>query len=182
MRLLGAVPGSVLWLLDANEFAKANLRREAAARGIDPARLVFAAKLHIAEHQARYALADLFVDNLPINAHTTASEALWAGLPVVTCAGEVFVGRVAGSLLHACGLPELVTHTLADYEALAMRLATDPALLAGLRERLEQARLTAPLFDMERYARNLDSAFTYMVRLYERGSPPTAFAVAELVR
>ena len=180
MRLLGAVPGSVLWLLDANDFAKANLRREAAARGIDPARLIFAAKLRITEHQARYALADLFLDNLPINAHTTASEALWAGLPVVTCAGEVFVGRVAGSLLHACGLPELVTHTLADYEALAMRLATDPALLAGLRERLQRTRLTAPLFDIERYARGLDAAFTYMIRLYERGSPPTAFTVAEL--
>lgn len=180
MRLLGAVPGSVLWLLDANDFAKANLRREAAARGIDPARLVFAAKLRITEHQARYALADLFLDNLPINAHTTASEALWAGLPVVTCAGEVFVGRVAGSLLHACGLPELVTHTPADYEALAMRLATDPALLAGLRERLQRTRLTAPLFDIERYARSLDATFTHMVRLYERGSPAAAFAVAEL--
>ncbi len=180
MRLLGQVPGSALWLLDANEIAKANLRGEAAARGVDPDRLVFAPKIPIAEHQARYAFADLFLDNLPVNAHTTASEALWAGLPVVTCAGEVFVGRVAGSLLHACRMPELVTHSLADYEALALRLATDRTLLAGFGERLQRERLTAPLFDIERYTRNLEAAFAHMMRLHADGQPPQAFAVADL--
>jgi predicted O-linked N-acetylglucosamine transferase (SPINDLY family) len=180
MRLLRATPGSVLWLLDGGDIARANLRREAAARGIDPDRLVFAAKLHIAEHQARYHLADLFLDNLPVNAHTTASEALRAGVPVLTCAGEVFVGRVAGSLLRVCGLPELVTNSLAEYEALALRLAADRALLAGFRRRLAETKPTAPLFDTERYARNLETAFMHMVRLHERGSPPEAFAVSGL--
>jgi predicted O-linked N-acetylglucosamine transferase (SPINDLY family) len=180
MRLLGQMPGSVLWLLDDNEVATVNLRREATARGIDPERLVFAPKVPIAEHQARYAHADLFLDNLPVNGHTTASEALWAELPIVTCAGDVFVGRVAGSLLHACGLPELVTHSLDEYEALALRLAGDRALLANYRDRLERQRLTLPLFDTERYARNLEAAFTHMVHLHERGLPPEAFAVAAL--
>jgi predicted O-linked N-acetylglucosamine transferase (SPINDLY family) len=180
MRLLTRLPGSVIWLLDANPLAKANLRREAAARGIDPERLVFAPKLPGAEHLARYALADLFLDNLPVNAHTTASEALWCGLPVVTCAGDVFVGRVAGSLLRACGLPELVTHSLAEYEALALRLAGDPAMLADIRARLGRARDTAPLFDAGRYARHLEAAFTHMDRLRRDGRPPESFAVAEL--
>jgi protein O-GlcNAc transferase len=177
MRLLSKVPGGVLWLLDANPLARANLQSHAAARGVDPARLVFAPKLPTAEHLARYALADLFLDNLPVNAHTTASEALWCGLPVVTCAGEIFVGRVAGSLLRACGLPELVTHSLDEYEALALRLAADRPTLSALREKLVRDRLTAPLFDIERYARNLEVAFTRMMHLYRNGKPPEAFAV-----
>ena len=134
MRLLGDVPQSVLWLLDANPLAKENLRREASARGIDPGRIVFAPKLPMAEHLGRYACADLFLDNLPVNAHTTASEALWSGLPVVTCAGEIFVGRVAASLLKACGLPELVTHTSEDYEALALHLARHPEVIGAAKE------------------------------------------------
>jgi protein O-GlcNAc transferase len=180
MRLLSRVPGSTLWLLGANPLATANLLSQAAARGVDPARLVFAPKLPTAEHLARYALADLFLDNLPVNAHTTASEALWCGLPVITCAGEIFVGRVAGSLLHACGLSELVTRSLQDYEALALKLATDRPALRVLRGRLERDRLTAPLFDIERYARNLEAAFAQMQRLHRGGRPPEAFAVADL--
>jgi len=180
MRLLAAVEGSVLWLLDANPLAKANLRREAAERGIDPSRLVFAPKLPAEQHLARQRLADLFLDTLPVNAHTTASDALWAGLPVLTCAGEAFVGRVAGSLLQAIGLPELVTHTLQDYEALALRLATEPELLAGLRRRLQANRRSAPLFDAERYVANIEAAYAHMAARAASGQAPRAFAVADL--
>jgi protein O-GlcNAc transferase len=180
MRLLAGVPGSVLWLLDADALAKANLRREAVVRGVDPGRLVFAPKLRMQEHLARHGLADLFLDTLPVNAHTTASDALWAGLPVLTCAGPAFIGRVAGSLLQAVGLPELIVHTLADYEALALRLATDATMLRELRDRLDRNRLTAPLFDSERYARNIEAAYTHMVRLHAAGRPPEAFAVSDL--
>jgi protein O-GlcNAc transferase len=150
MRLLCAVPGSVLWLLGINASAKGNLAREAAARGVDPERLVFAPPLPVAKHLARHRLADLFLDTLPVNAHTTASDALWAGLPLLTCAGNTFVGRVAGSLLRAIGLGELVTTSLEEYEALALRLAQEPERLAGLRARLAQNRLTHPLFDTAR--------------------------------
>ncbi len=180
MRLLDRVPGSVLWLLDANAQAKDNLRREAAARGIAPERLVFAPKLPSGEHLARYALADLFLDNLPVNAHTTASEALWSGLPVVTCLGDVLVGRVCASLVRACGAPELVTGSLDEYAALALRLAQDPDLIAALRRRLTEARDTAPLFDTARYTRNLEAAFTHMIRLGQCGRSPEPFAISEL--
>ena len=180
MRLLGNVPDSVLWLLDASAPAKENLRREAKALGIAPERLIFAPKFPMADHLARYAHADLFLDNLPVNAHTTASEALWSGLPVVTCLGESFVGRVAGSLLAACGLPELVTESLEDYEALALRLARNHAEREAVRVRLIQARQSEPLFDSDRYARNLEAAFAQMMRLHEAGAPPQAFKVTEL--
>lgn len=180
MRLLSQTADSVLWLLDDNEIASSNLRREAAARGIAPERLVFAPKLPIAEHQARYAHADLFLDNLPVNAHTTASEALWAGVPVVTCVGDVMVGRVAGSLVRACGLPELATASLDDYEALALRLAADRPRLGSYRQQLETHRLSLPLFNTERYARNLEAAFAHMHDLHESGRSPEAFAVADL--
>ena len=132
MRLLLAAPGSVLWLLEANALVKDNLREEARQRGVDPDRLIFAPKLPSPEHLARHRLADLFLDTLPYNAHTTASDALWAGLPVLTCAGETFAGRVAGSLLHAVGLPELVTTSLEEYETLARKLSCgDPGSAAG---------------------------------------------------
>lgn len=180
MRLLGQVPSSVLWLLDANPVATANLRREAGARGIDPARLVFAPKRPMPEHQARYALADLFLDNMPVGAHTTASEALWAGLPVVTCMGESFAGRVAASLVHACGLAELATRSLGDYEALALRLAQSPTLLTEIRAKLAADRLALPLFDTARYAGHLEAAFAHMMTLHETGCAPEAFAVADL--
>jgi predicted O-linked N-acetylglucosamine transferase (SPINDLY family) len=123
MRLLTAVPGSVLWLLDANELVKDNLRGEAIKRGVDSGRLVFARRQSSPEHLARHRLADLFLDTLPYNAHTTASDALWAGPPVLTCAGDTFAGRVAGSLLQAVGLPELVTFSPSAHESIGLRLA-----------------------------------------------------------
>ena len=183
MRLLAAVPDSVLWLLDpwekyANALAKANLAREAAARGVLPERLIFAPRLPFyPDHLARHRLADLFLDTLPFNAHTTASDALWAGLPMLTCAGNTFVDRVAGSLLRAVGLGELVTTSPEEYEALALRLARDVELLTGLRERLAQNRLTYPLFDTKRSARNLEVAYSRMWDTWSTGRPPAAFSV-----
>lgn len=177
MRLLRAVPGSILWLLQESAGAERNLRREAQARGVDPARLVFAGRLPLAEHLARHRLADLFLDTLPYNAHTTASDALWAGLPVVTCQGTAFAARVASSLLKAVGLPELVTHGLADYEALALRLATDATLRGELRARLAANRLTHPLFDAGRFCRHIEAAYATMWETWQRGEAPRSFAV-----
>ena len=155
MRLLHAVEGSVFWLVRDNASAEQNLRKEAQQRGIDPSRLIFADRLPLEQHLARHLLADLFLDTLPYNAHTTASVALWAGLPVVTRLGEAFAGRVAASLLNAIGLPELVTHSIEDYEALALQLARDPKLLEGYRNRLATNRLTHPLFDTDRFRRHI---------------------------
>lgn len=180
MRLLEQTPKSVLWLYEANDLCKGNLSREAALRGIDPARLVFAPKLPMEDHLARHRLADLFLDTLPYNAHTTASDALWAGLPVITCAGDTFASRVAGSLLHAIGLPELVTHTLADYENLALHLARNPAELSAVRDKLARNRLTTPLFDTDRYTRNIEAAYMHMAKLRADGQQPQAFVVADL--
>src|SRR4029077_18348764 len=136
MRILHQTNGSVLWLLESNAIAASNLRNEAAARGIDTGRLVFAPFMPLPDHLARLRLADLFLDTFPCNAHTTASDALWAGVPVLTCAGDTFVSRVAGSLLQAIGLSDLVTRSLAEYEALALELGRDPGTLAALRARL----------------------------------------------
>ena len=177
MRLLHAVEGSVLWLLRDNESAERNLRKEAQARGIDPARLVFASRLLLEDHLARHRLADLFLDTLPCNAHTTASDALWAGLPVLTREGAAFAGRVAASLLNAIGLPELVTQSIEDYEALALRLAKDPSLLEGYRNRLATNRLTHPLFDTDRFRRHIEAAYTTMWETWQRGEQPRSFAV-----
>ena len=127
----------MLWLITGNAKAAANLRLEAEKRGVAPERLIFAPKASVADHLARHRLADLCLDTLPYNAHTTASDALWAGLPVLTCLGETFAGRVAASLLKAIGLDALITRTLAEYEALALRLARDPAYLATLKDTLE---------------------------------------------
>ncbi|MEA2905693.1 MAG: protein O-GlcNAc transferase [Alphaproteobacteria bacterium] len=178
MRLLKQVPGSVLWLLRENDAAERNLHREAQARGVDPARLVFAPRLTLGEHLARHRLADLFLDTLPYNAHTTASDALWAGLPVVTCQGEAFAARVAASLLRAVGLPELVTRNAADYEALALRLAADAAALGEFRARLAANRTTRPLFDCDRFRRHIEAAYATMWETRQRGDPPRSFAVA----
>jgi protein O-GlcNAc transferase len=158
MRLLQRVPGSVLWLLETGAAAKDNLRREAAAAGVGPERLVFARQLGVREHVARNAAADLFLDTFPYGAHTTANDALLAGLPVLTCAGETMVSRIAGSQLHAIGLPELVTANFAEYEALALSLATQPKRLREIRRRLAVNRHTHPLFDMARYARDFEDA------------------------
>jgi len=162
MRLLRAVPDSVLWLLQDNEEAALNLRREAQTRGMTAARLIFASRVSPEEHLARHRLADLFLDTLPYNAHTGASDALWVGVPPVTLKGESFHGRVAASILCAIGLPELVAETLTDYESLALALATDGPRLAALREKLEANRNTAPLFDTARFTRNLEAAYEKM--------------------
>ena len=158
MRLLAAVPGSWLWLLDVPDETKRNLRREARRARVADERLLFAPRAAPAAHLARIAAADLVVDTFPYGAHTTANDALLVGVPVVTCTGETLVSRIAGSQLHAAGLPELVTANFADYEALALRLAQHPAELAALRARLAANRLTAPLFDMARFTRDFEDA------------------------
>jgi protein O-GlcNAc transferase len=164
MRLLAAVAGSVLWLLDTGAEAKANLRREAQRAGVDPGRLIFAPIVAVGEHVARHAAADLFVDTYPYGAHTTANDALLAGLPVLTRVGETMVSRIAGAQLQAIGLPELITGTLPEYEALGLELAREPPLLARYRARLAANRHTHPLFDMSRYARDFEEA---MERIWE---------------
>lgn len=162
MRLLAAVPGSVLWLKHPGEGAAANLRREAGVRGVDPRLLVFAPDVAFDAHLARHACADLFLDTLPYNAHASAVDALGAGLPVLTAMGASFAGRVGASLLHGAGLPELATPDLAAYETLALDLARDPARLAALRERLVQRRETAPLFDADRFRTEMEAAYVRM--------------------
>jgi predicted O-linked N-acetylglucosamine transferase (SPINDLY family) len=161
MRLLGKVGNGVLWLLDGPHAS--NLRKEAGARGIDPGRLIFAPMLPPDRHLARHRLADLFLDTLPYNAHTSCSDALWAGVPVITCYGKSFPGRVAASLLKAIGLPELVTRRLEDYEALAQELALNPSLLKATREKLARNRLTTPLYDSDRFRRNIEAAYEAML-------------------
>jgi len=177
MQLLRQVEGSVLWLLGTSEAGTRNLRNEASARGVDPSRLVFAPKTEMSKHLARHRLADLFLDNLPVNAHTAASDALWVGLPVLTCMGETFVGRVAASLLSAVGLPELVTRSLDEYEAVALKLATDPGLIASLRKKLAGNRETSPLFDTDRTRRHIERAYVTMWDIAQRGESPRSFAV-----
>ncbi len=174
--ILSAVPGSVLWLLGDDTIA-ANLRREAAARGIDPARLVFAGRMLPADHLARHRLADLFLDTLPYNAHTTASDALWAGLPVLTMMGESFAGRVAASLLHAIGLPELIAGSEDAYRTLAIDLATHPDRLAQIKRRLADNRLATPLFDCGRFTHHLEAAYQTMWQRWRDGQPPAPITV-----
>ena len=181
-RLLQQVEGSVLWLFDAYPNVKDNLAREAETRGIDPARLVFAPRVATPDHMARQKLADLFLDTLPYNAHTTASEALWVGLPVLTLPGTTFAGRVATSLLYAIGLPELVTESLADYEERALHLAIHAADLAELKGKLAQNRATHPLFDAPRFARHIESAYRRMWDLWAAGAAPQAFGVPAMPR
>ncbi|MBK6007916.1 tetratricopeptide repeat protein [Ramlibacter ginsenosidimutans] len=177
LRLLRGVPGSVLWLLANNPAMERRLREQAGAAGIAPERLVFAPKLPLGEHLARHACADLFLDTLPVNAHTTASDALRAGVPMVTCMGHTFAGRVAASLLLALGLPELVTDSLGDYEALALKLALQPQALAEVRAKLARNRATSSLFDTARTCRRIEAAYRIMWERHLRGEPPAAFAV-----
>ncbi len=165
MRLLGKIPGSVLWLLETRPAAKANLRRAAEARMTGGSeRLIFAPCVPHTEHLARFAVADLFLDTLPYNAHTLTSDALWGGCPVLTSAGETFASRVAGSILHAAGLPELVTSNLKEYEAAALRLAADRAELKMMRARIQKSKTEAPLFDTPRFARAIETAFEWMMQ------------------
>jgi predicted O-linked N-acetylglucosamine transferase (SPINDLY family) len=177
MRLLKVVEGSVLWLLDGPAEAGNNLKAEAEKRGVESARLIFAPRTAPADHLARQANADLFLDSLPYNAHTTTTDALWAGLPILTCAGASMSARVAASLLAAAGLPELITGSLEDYENLALALARDAKRLAGIREKLAGNRATFPLFDTARYTRDLESAYRIMWERAQRGERPESFAV-----
>ena len=179
MRLLSGVEGSVLWLLQDNAAAAANLRGEAKARGVSPERLVFAQRTDPAAHLARQSLADLFLDTLPYNAHTTTSDALWAGLPVLTVLGSTFAGRVAASLLHAAGLSEMVTRSLAEYEALGLKLARDRSGLGALKAKLRQNRDSCALFDTARMTRSLEAAYTTMWERTQRGLPPATFMPGE---
>jgi protein O-GlcNAc transferase len=177
MRLLRSVEHGVLWLFARHEIVKDNLRREAALRAIDPTRLVFMEELPHDEYLARHALADLFLDTAPYNAHATGSNALWTGLPLLTCQGNTLAGRVGTSLLHAVALPELVTNSLEDYEALARKLATDRELLQSIRRKLEENRGTCPLFDTDRFRRHLETAYSMMWEFHLRGESPRSFAV-----
>lgn len=178
MTLLNEVPGSVLWLSGSNESAERRLRAAAQARGIAPERLVFAGRVARNEdHLARHRLADLYLDTLPINAHSTANDALWAGLPVLTCRGGTFGSRVAASLLTAVGLSDLITDNLADYTALALKLARDPDLLSSLRGTLAANRNRSPLFDTARFTRHIEAAYLTMWQRAQRGEPPSPFSV-----
>jgi protein O-GlcNAc transferase len=174
--ILRAVPGSVLWLYSATERSSANLKREARSRGVDPSRLHFAPFVSRDDHLARLRCADLFLDTFPCNAHTTASDALWVGLPLLTCIGETFASRVAASLLRAVDLPELVTPSLDEYEKLAVALASDRPQLARLRTRLESSRASARLFDARRCARELEALYERMVGRWRMGLPPAHLA------
>jgi len=172
MRILAAVPGSVLMLYAENPWMREHLRREAAARGVAPERLVFGERLPLADHLARYRALDLFLDTSPYNAGTTASDALRAGLPVLSCSGRSFAGRIGESLLQALGLPQLVCRSPADYEAMAVALATDPARLAALRRQLQDRAADAALFDPATFARTLEAAFEAMHARRQAGLPP----------
>ncbi len=177
MNLLRQVPGSVLWLMSRNEVSQRNLRQSAQDQGVDPNRLVFAARVPLVEdHLARYRQADMFLDTHPYNAHTTAADALMAGLPVVTYMGQAFPARVAGSLLHTVGLPELITDSLQAYEALALKLATQPALLADIKARLAANRQQSALFDTEGFCRHLEAIYTSMWRDTQLGGVQDALS------
>lgn len=172
MRILAKVEGSVLWLLESNITAYNNLRKEAAKYNVSPDRLIFAKKLPLPDHLARHCLADLFLDTLPYNAHTTASDALWTGLPLLTCLGETFAGRVSASLLHAIDLAELVAKSLEDYEQMAVALALHPDKMTGVRNKLAANRRTTPLFNTELFAKHIETAYTAMYERYQSQLPP----------
>jgi predicted O-linked N-acetylglucosamine transferase (SPINDLY family) len=178
MRILKAVDGSVLWLLKSKPVFETNLSRAAQRHGVEPRRLIFAPSLPPDRHLARLKQADLFLDSLPYNAHTTASDALWAGLPLLTCRGTTFPGRVAASLLGAIGMAELVTDSLQDYEVLAIRLARNAGELNNLKRKLAQNRLTTPLFDTDLFRKNIELAYTAIWEAWKKGEAPKSFAAA----
>jgi predicted O-linked N-acetylglucosamine transferase (SPINDLY family) len=177
MRLLVKVEGSVLWLLAGNPTGVRNLKRAAEAAGIDPSRLVFASRAKPAEHLARHRLADLFLDTLPYNAHTTASDALWAGVPHIAYLGDTFSARVSASIVSAMGVPELIVRGVDEYRGLALRLVRDREALAALRARITVNRLTAPLFDSRRFIRHLEAGYLAMWQRRVEGRPPDHIAV-----
>jgi predicted O-linked N-acetylglucosamine transferase (SPINDLY family) len=182
MRLLKTVNGSVLWLFEDNPTAAKNLRKEAANRGVDPARLVFAPRMELEDHLARHRVADLFIDTLPCNAHTTASDALWAGLPVLTQMGQSFAARVAASLLNAMDLPELITKTQDEYEARGIELANNPLRLTEIKKKLERNRETSPLFNGQLFARHIEAAYTEIHRRHLNGVKPDHINVEALMK
>jgi predicted O-linked N-acetylglucosamine transferase (SPINDLY family) len=179
VRLLKQIPGSVLWLLDDNAVSKRNLCNAAMEQGVDAARLVFATRAGHAEHLARHRHADIFLDTSPTNAHTTASDALWAGLPVITCPGATFASRVSASLLHAVGLAELVTADFVEYEKLALELAINPTRLAEIKENLLKDREQMPLFNSAQFCKHIESAFVDIWHRYQQGHPPESFFVVK---
>jgi predicted O-linked N-acetylglucosamine transferase (SPINDLY family) len=173
IRILKKVEDSVLWLFESDAKAASNLRQRVLTTGVNPERLIFAKRVPLlGEHLARYRSADLFLDTLPYNAHATGSDALWAGLPVLTCLGETFAGRVAASLLSAMDLPELITTTPEAYEALAIELATHPDRLKAIKQKLAKNRLTAPLFDTELFTKHIQTAYIAMYECYHAGLAP----------
>jgi predicted O-linked N-acetylglucosamine transferase (SPINDLY family) len=175
--LLNKVENSVLWLRQSNQFSHRNMKNEAQKRNVDPSRLVFADIIPMSEHLARHSLANLFLDTFNFNAHTTATDALWAGLPVVTKVGLGFAARVAGSLLNAVGLPELITETEKDYEALILELATNPKKLSEVKEKLANNRLTQPLFNTELYTKHLENGYQQAYQNYFDGNLPQTIIV-----
>jgi predicted O-linked N-acetylglucosamine transferase (SPINDLY family) len=182
MRLLDRVEGSVLWLYCKSETTIRNLRQRAAMHRVPADRIIFAAVAPMDVYLSRLRLADLFLDTHPYTAGATCNDALWAGLPVLTCAGDTYVSRMAGSMLHTANLPELITTSFADYEERAVQLATTPARLAEVKRRLVRARQDSPLFDMARFARHLEAAYQRMHELHTSGRPPAPFAVPALPR
>jgi predicted O-linked N-acetylglucosamine transferase (SPINDLY family) len=177
MNILRATEKSVLFLYAENRWAQANLKEEAEARGIDSQRLIFGEKLSADDYLARYRACDLFLDTSPYNAGTTASDALWAGIPVLTLIGQSFAGRVAASLLNAIGLPELVTHTQEEYEALAIELAMNPQKLVAIKLKLANNRLTTALFNTPLFTKNLEAAYSEMYQRYQADLPPDHIAI-----
>jgi len=180
MQLLRDMPHSVLWLLASNDIAARNLKQAAQEAGINPARIIFAQRVKLPQHLARQAQADLFLDTWPCNAHTTASDALWVGLPVLTCMGETFASRVGASLLTACNLPELITSTPQDYLSRAKELAHDPQQLVAIRRKLQDTRMTVPLFDTVRFTRHLEKAYDMAWERFAQGLPPDHIIVPAL--
>lgn len=177
MQILRQVDGSVLWLLDPGSSAVGNLRQEAEKRGVSGERLVFARFMNLPEHLARHRMADLFLDTLPYNAHTTASDALWAGLPVLTCTGASFASRVAASLLKAVRQPEMIVSSQDEYVRRAIELASHPHMLAEIRRKLEHNRLTTPLFDTALFTRHIEKAYTSMHDRRQADLPPEHIVV-----
>jgi len=178
MRILNVVEGSVIWLFQDNPWAVESLKKEALNHGVDASRLIFADRMLLAEHLARHQQADLFIDTFPYNAHTTASDALWAGLPVLTLIGQSFASRVAASLLNAVGLPELITDTKEGYEAMAIELAAEPEKLAAIKQKLQENRNITPLFDTPLFTKNLEAAYIKMMERYQADLQPDHVFVA----
>ena len=177
MRLLHAVEGSVLWLIEDSTDAMLHLQSKAKASGINPTRIIFAKRIPITEHLARHQYADLFLDTLPYNAHTTASDALWAGVPVLTCTGTSFAGRVATSMLTTLDMPELITTNVNQYESVAHELALNPEKLQAIKSKLARNRLSSPLFNASLITRDIEKAYQAMFQRFQKGLPPASITL-----